>query len=226
MQKEIELTDYEKFLYNKHLAISRSIKNKPFKIKKNFIDVLKTGKPKFLKRLSTFFNKHPEIDPDVFFKSPYCLYPDVAYFDLEYFASMRAIKAYTLYKQQLLLQDPDTQLEDIKKSLRFMAKFCIDNNIQFYQYSQHKTADLYTWMIHYKENKINPFSLMEFGNIFSAMQEIVEDLRRMYVKDFVEQFKRLYIEYSNSSKIKPFLKAACNATNNFVYQELTKRKTP
>lgn len=224
MQNKIELTDYEKFIYNKHLAISRSIKNKPFKIKKDFTDVNKTAKPKFLKRLSVFFNKHQEIDTDLFFKSPYCLYPDVAYFDLEYFASMRAIKAYTLYKQQLLLQDPDSQIENIKKSLRFIAMFCIENEIQFFKYSQHKTADLYTWMIHFKENKINPLTLMEFGNIFCSMQEVAEDVQYMFVNDFMKQFKRLYIEYSNSHKLKPFLRTACETTNNFVYQELTKKK--
>ena len=101
MQEE-QITELEKLLYNKHLATSRKLKNKPFKLKGDFSDVIKTDKAKYLKRISVLFKKHPEIDPDVFFSAPYKLYPDVEYFGLDYFSTMRAIKAYTNYKKKLL----------------------------------------------------------------------------------------------------------------------------
>ena len=78
MQAET-VTELEKTIYNKHLAVSRSIKNKPFKIKKDFSDIVGTDKHKFLKRLSTLFKKHSDINFDVFFQAPYRLYPDVEY---------------------------------------------------------------------------------------------------------------------------------------------------
>ena len=159
------LSDLEKLIYNKHLAVSRSIKGKPFKLKKTFEDVDPT-KRLFLKRIATLFKKHPNINLDTFFSAPYKLYPDVDFFGLDYYASLRAIKSYTMYKQFLFVQDPDSQIQEVKDSLQFIVKFCISEQISLHKYSQHMTSDLYTWMIHYKQNLINPYSMMEFRNVY------------------------------------------------------------
>ena len=187
-----QLTELEKLLYNKHLAVSRSLKNKPFKIKKDFGSIVDTDKHKFLKRLSILFKKHPEINFDIFFQAPYKLYPDVEYFGLEYFSTMRAVRAYTTYKKQLFLQDPDSQIEDVKESLRFIANFCVRNKIQFYRYPSHQTSDAFTWMAHYKENKINIYTIMEFPDIYSTVQTLAEDVKGFFIGELVEQFKNLY----------------------------------
>ena len=100
------------------------------------------------------------------------LYQDVEYFGLEYFSSMRAVKAYSLYKKQIFIQDPDQQIESVKESLRFIANFCVENKIQFYQYSNFRTSDTFAWLTHYKQNKINVYSLMEFTNIFSSVKSL------------------------------------------------------
>ena len=221
-----QMTELEKLIYNKHLAVSRSLKNKPFKFKKDFSNVVDTDKHKHLKRLAIFLRKHPNIELNVFFEAPYKLYPDVAYFGLDYFSSMRAIRAYTLYKKMLFLQDPDSQIESVKNSLKFMTNFCVEQKILFHQYPYHKTSDLFTWMVHYKENKINILAIMEFKDIFSSVQTLAEDVRRFFVQDFVEQFKQLYVSYNNSSQLKPFLQKAISQLNNFVNNELTKHKNP
>ena len=165
MENINNLTELEKHLFNKHLAVSRSERNKPFRIRKDFSDIVNTDKHKFLKRISILFTKHPEISPDTFFKAPYKLYTDVQYFGLDYFSTMRAVKAYTTYKKQIFLQDPDSQIEQVKESLKFIAHFCIENNIHFHQYPYHRASDLFTWMQHYKQSKINAYSVMEFPNI-------------------------------------------------------------
>jgi hypothetical protein len=165
MHKEDTITDLEKHLYNKHLAVSRKARNKPFKIKKDFRDLLNTEKRKHIKRIATLFIKHPEIDPTTFFESPYKLYPDVEYFGLDYFSSMRAIKSYTLYKKQIFLTDPDSQIESVKDSLKFIASFCIQKRIYFHQYPYYRESDFFAWLNHYKQNKINVYSVMEFSDI-------------------------------------------------------------
>lgn len=218
------LTDLEKLLYNKHLAVSRSQKNKPFKLKKDFADLADTDKHKFLKRISTLFKKHPEIDPDSFFKAPYVLYPDVEYFGLDYFSTMRAVKAYTMYRKTIFLQSPDEQLKQIQDSLQFMAKFCINEGLYLHQYPYHKTADLFTWMKHYKENKINIYCMFEFANIFSSVKELAEDVQKFFVSDFVEQFQRLYLNYNNSQKAKSYVKKTFPLLSNFVEKQLTQTK--
>lgn len=223
MQAET-ITELEKCLYNKHLAVSRSIKNKPFKIKKDFSDLVGTEKHKYLKKISILFKKHPEISFDVFFQAPYRLYPDVEYFGLDYFSTMRAVKAYTTYKKTLFLQDPDAQLEQVKESLHFISKFCIENKIHVHQYPFHKSADLFSWMVHYKQNKINIYSIMEFNGVLSAVQSLAEDVQKFFVSDFVEQFRSLYLMYNSSTKLKPYLHKALVVVSNFVASQLTNPK--
>jgi len=170
--------------------------------------------------------KHPEINLDTFFEAPYKLYPDVEYFDLEYFSSMRAIKAYTTYKKLIFIQDPDSQIKSVEESLRFIAKFCLEQKIHLRQYSTHRTTDTFTWMAHYKQNKINPYCMMEFPDVFSSVQTLAEDVRRFYVDEFVEQFAKLKLQYNNSRKLKPFLKNALHVINEFIYTELTNEQKP
>lgn len=225
MEKQNLLTELEKLLFNKHLAVSRSERNKPFRIRKDFTGIVNTDKHKFLKRISTLFQKHPEINPDTFFKAPYKLYPDVEYFGLDYFSTMRAVKAYTTYKKQIFLQDPDSQLEQVKDSLKFIAHFCIENNLYFHQYPYHRTTDLFTWMQHYKQNKINAYSVMEFPNIFSSVKSLAEDIQKIFVSEFVEQFQNLYTSYNKSQELKPYIQKAIPVLSNFVERQLTSTST-
>jgi hypothetical protein len=225
MQKQ-QITELEKYLYNKHLAASRSARNKPFRLKTNFDDVVDTEKHKFLKRISILFNKHPDINADVYFTAPYKLYPDVVFFGLDYFSSMRAIKSYTIYKKQLLLEDPDSQVVDVSDSLRFIANFCISESIHFHRYPFHKTADVYTWMLHYKQNKINVYSLFEFTDVHSSITELTQEIQDFFVHDFVEQFHNLKLKYNKSNKLKSYVRAAFPVLSNFVQKKLAETQKP
>jgi len=224
MEKQELITDLEKHLFNKHLAVSRSEKNKPFKLKKDFKDIANSDKHKFLKRIATLFIKHPEINPDIFFKAPYKLYPDVNYFGLDYFSTMRAVKSYTLYKKQIFIQDPDSQIEQVKESLKFIANFCIENNLYYHQYPYHRTSDLFTWMQHYKQNKINIYSVMEFTNIFSSVKSLAEDVQKFFVSEFIEQFQSLHSIYNKSSELRPFIQKAVPVLSKFVEKQLISTK--
>ena len=161
----------------------------------------------------------------MFFRAPYELYKDVEFFGLDYYSTMRAVKAYTTYKKQLFLQDPDSQIEQVKESLQFITKFCIENNIFIHQYPYHRSSDLFTWMTHYKQNKINLYVLFEFSDIFSSVQDLAEDVRRFFVSDFVEQFKNLYVLYNNSKVVKPYVKKTIPILNEFVRKKLTNKQT-
>jgi len=205
--------------------VSRTANNKPFKYKKDFFDILNTDKHKFLKRISTLFQKHPEINPKTFFEAPYKLYPDVQFFNLEFFSTMRAVKAYTTYKKQLFLSNPDSQLEDIKESISFIGRFCIDNNIYLHNYSTHRTSDMFTWMTHYKQNKINLYVMFEFSDIFSSVNTLAEDVQRFFVSDFIEQFKSLHNLYATSQVVKPYLKKAFPILSNFIEKQLTAKRS-
>jgi len=221
MENPNQLTDLEKHIYNKHLAISKTERKKPFKLKKDFSDVSNTDKHKFLKRIAILFIKHPDLDQDLFFKSPYKLYPDVGYFGLDYFSTMRAVRSYTIYKKQLFLQDPDSQLEFAKDSLRFISNFCIQQEIHIHQYPYHKPSDIYTWMQHYKQNKISIYSIMEFPDIYSNIRNLSTDVQKFFVSDFVDQFQTIQTIYNNSKQIKPYIQKALPILSNFVNSQLT-----
>ena len=139
---------------------------------------------------------------------------------------MRAVKAYTTYKKQLFLQDPDSQLNNVKESLSFIAKFCIDSKIYLHQYPYHQTSDLFSWMTHYKQNKINLYVLLEFPNIFSMVQTLADDVQNFFISDFVIQFKSLHSLYNSSAELRPYLKKAIPVLSNFIEKQLTTQQNP
>lgn len=219
------MTNLEIKIYNKHLAVSRSSRNKPFKLKVNFDtfeqDPNNAGKVKSLKRLANFFKRYPDIDMDTYFASPYNLYRDVGYFDLDYFASPRAIKAFTIYKQQLDQQDPDHQIDSVKKSLEFIATFCLDYKIQLHDYSSFKMQGLEPeWVYHFKNNKINLYSLMEFSHIFHYISDMPTDERELLLGSFGEKYLDYRGKYLSSKKLRPFLSEAYIKIKLFIDKSL------
>jgi hypothetical protein len=214
-------------IYNTHLAVSRSLRNKPFQLKKSFEGFEKDSKYLFIKRLFNFFSRYPEIDMSVYFMAPYKLYPDVPYFDLNYFASPRAIKTYTLYKQSLQMTSPDQQMDDVKKSLLFISKFCIKNQIQLHDYLNFKDqGSENSWVYHFKKGEINPYSLMEFSNLSSYINEMAEDTREFFLSNFGKNFLDYRQKYMNSEKLRPFLNSAFLSLKLFIDRNLNFLQTP
>jgi hypothetical protein len=215
------VTPLEIRIYNTHLAISRSLKNKPFKIKKDFIGFEKDPKYIFVKRLSNFFTRYPEIDMSLYFKAPYKLYNDVEYFDLNYFASPRAIKSFTIYKQILIKTSPDSQYDNVKESLIFISKFCLKNKIQLHDYLSFKeNGSENSWVYHLKKNEINLYSLMEFDNVSSYINEMAEDTKEFFLGDFGKNFLEYRQKYVNSEKLRPFLIKAFIKLKLFIDKNL------
>jgi len=214
------MTEFEKKIYNKHLAVSRSARNKAFKLKKDFSNFEDDAKYLYIKKISIFFSKYPEIDMDLYFSAPYKLYLDVEYFDLNYFASPRAIKSYSIYKQELDKLSPDKQLEDVKNSLKFIAKYCLENNITLDKYICHKKIGIHPeWIYHIKLNNINLYSLMEFPNILDSINELSEEDQYML---FGKTQKELFNYKTNylQSNLKKYLKVAIRKINGFIENNL------
>lgn len=215
------MTELEKRIYNKHLAVSRSLRNKPFKLKNDFTYFEESPKYVSIKRLATFFTRYPDVNMDAYFIAPYKLYDDVDYFDLAYFASPRAIKAYTVYQQQQQLLSPDKQIDEVKKSLLYISKFCLDNKIQLHDYPLFKKTGIEPeWMYHYKGGKINPYSLMEFSNIFNYINEMAFDERELLLGDFGRNFLEYKTRYNNSNTLKPFLNTSYIKLKLFIDKNL------
>lgn len=221
------MTELEKTIYNKHLAVSRSSRNKPFSLRNNFEQIKDDPKISIpLKRLSVFFTKHSDVNFDTYFLAPYALYPDVQYFDLSYFASPRGIKSYTIYKQQLLKTSPDEQINEVKESLVFITRFCIENKISLTNYITFTKNKIEPeWFYHYKTNKINLYSLMEFENLSIFINKLPLDEKELLLGDFGVNFFTYKNKYNNSKELKPFLQKAFFKIKLFIDKDLNSQKT-
>lgn len=215
------MTELEKRIYNKHLVVSRSLRNKPFKVKNNFDDLEDSPKRIPLKRLSVFFTKYPNVSMDTYFMAPYKLYPDTEYFDLNYFASPRALKTYTIYQQQLQLLSPDKQLLDVKNSLMFISRFCLQQKIQLHDYPSFFLKGMAPeWVYHLKNGKINPYCLMEFTGIFAYINEMPFDERELLLGNFGRNYLDYKSKYNCTNELKPFLSTAIQKLKLFIDKSL------
>jgi hypothetical protein len=197
------LQEIEKNIFNCHLATTRSAMGKPFKLRKKF-DNLTDSALFYLRRLRIFFTKFPEIDMREYFRAPYEMYKDVPYYDLEYFASPKAVKAYSLYKKQEHLQDLDQQMESVKSGLGFMANFCLENNLTWQQYTT-GDQDLPLWAIHVKEGHVPPVALFAISNLAEKLQNLGSELTELYLGDFGLDIYNQKLRYLKSTKIKSYI---------------------
>lgn len=217
------MTPNEKRIYNTHLVVSRSERGKPFRLRDDFSNFEDDPKYNAVRRISVFAAKYPDIDLNDYFKAPYVLYPDTQYFDLAYFASPRAIKSYTIFKQELEKKSPDSMVEDVKNSLRFIGNFCLKNNIDYTEYTDFVLSGLAPeWMYHIKNRNINIYALMEFPGLLECINKVVEDEQYLLIGPISKNFIDYKNKYHSSLTLRPFLQVAHEKVKFFVDKNLKK----
>ncbi len=211
------MNQLEKNIYNKYLVVTRSKQNKPFTLRKDFHDFEESTSYSYVHKLSSFFIRFPQIDPQQYFEAPFKIYPDEEYFDLKFYSSQKAIKAYSLYMQQLQDQMPDdpAQLEFIKKSLRFIAAYCNENKIKFLEYINHKQGVTYAWMQHYKKHSISIYSLFGFEGLQNTINSIPQDEINLLLGN-VEDIYRYMIRYHKSVDAKHLVTEAIKRISKII----------
>lgn len=214
------MTDKEKYIYNAYLATTRQCQSKPFKLRENF-ENFKSSQT--LTRLTNFFERYPHIKPQDFFKAPYEVHQDTEHLDISYFLTRAAIKTYSLYQQKIKNTSPETQLEDIKKSLQFIGSFCLKNKIFLEDYLYHKTGCIYSWMMHYREHYINIYSIFEMGDIMSILNKISEEEKRILVDDLQTTVGTFKIRYFKSHITKNLVQEGTKKIKNFLKENLIKQ---
>ena len=217
------MTELEKRIYNTHLAVSRSLRGKPFRKRSDFTDFENETNYRFVKKLSIFFTKYSDIDLNTYFIAPYKLYSDVQYFDLSYFASPRAVKSYSIFKQEIAHKQPDNCKKEVEDSLHYIAKFCLEHKIQLDNYAHFRVSSLEPeWVYHIKKSKINCYTLMEFLGIHDIITNLPQDEKSLFLGDFGSNFIDYKNKYNNSRVLKPFLTVAYNKIKFFVDKTLHK----
>ena len=211
------ISDYEKRIYNCHLKITRSKAGKPYQLRKDFsnIDAATTNT---LKKLSFFFKKHNHINIEDFFSAPYNLYNDETFYDLTYFNTLKAIKAYTTYKQSEQNLEPDNQqqLDNIKSSLRFILAFCNNNKIKIADYIRHTTGNLPTFILHLKEHKVNLYTLFGYPEFESIFKTSAPDILKFTLgEDIYNSFNNSKIKLSLSEKARHLICLGLKKLENY-----------
>lgn len=210
------LNKTEQDIYNCYLKHSRN--GLPYQPRKDFSD-LSSENIVLVKRLCNFFSKFAHIKWDDFFGAPRGLHPDEKCPPLKFFITRAAIRAYSLYQQQQEDQSPEKQFDNIKESLRFIAMFCIKNQISLDSYLNFKIGRMPIWTQHYREHLINPYSIMELNGSTSIMN-MSEDEQAIWAPNISNTINAIRTRYHNSPKTKFFIKEATKKINNFIIQEL------
>ena len=174
MSEILELSKYEELIYNTHLRISKIHLKQPFKYRKNFktLDDKTVGT---LKKISYFLRKFDHIKLDDFISAPYTVYKDENYFDLEYYTTLKATKAFALFQNIKLTEDPDSayHLNNIVESLNFIQKFCKEQNITLPEYTSYCTGKVPDFITHLKEHKVNIYTLIPI-HLFEKQIKILD----------------------------------------------------
>lgn len=200
---QVKVSENQKRLYNKWLYHSRTMRDKPFKPRKQFDDI-STLNIVSLQRLERMFARNPQIDEDEYFKAPFILYQEEDHFSLDFFAKMKCIGVFKTYKKKMMELPPDSdyQVQQITDSLKFIAKFCFMNKIRLDEYIHHQTGVCYSWARHIKERKISPYILMEFTEIYSIIENMPEDERNLLLGEVGSRFLVYRNRYLQSDKVK------------------------
>jgi hypothetical protein len=212
------MTEFQKAIYNCYLRNYRH--GEPYRPRQNF-DNLDENSKSYLVRLSNFFGKYPQIKINDFFEAPRLLHPDEKYPNLAFFLSRPAIRTYTMAFRKQEERNPMEQKDEIKKGFHFIGMFCLKNKIYLNSYIEHKTGLMYSWMKHYNEHDINPYCIMELGDVMSQIYRMPEDERELYAKEISENFGKMKQKYHNSPEIKDFVQAVTKKIEDFVKKSLT-----
>ena len=158
----VSMTEREKIIYNNYLEVSKKINNKPVKYRKNF-ENFPDKNFIIINKLSSFFNKFNHLKIKDFFEAPYFVY-DENYFDLKFYLGPKAIKAYTLYNDKFLLNNPDDDktLSKMQESIKFIYNYCKDNNINIKDYLTIKEGEYNVFLKHIKNRDVIIFILFAF----------------------------------------------------------------
>lgn len=212
MENKLKELIYNNFLKNLRFG-------QPFKYRKDFSD-LPQETSHLLIKLENFFVKYHHIKIDEFFEAPRKLHPDEKYPHLNFFTTRAAIKAYSIYKKQKEDENPEKQFDDIKESLKFIGMFCFKNKLSLKDYLKHKNGYMPSWILHYKEHKINPYSIMELGSFYDVFSLITEEERVLYSNTLLEKMETFKLRYHSSFKTKNYVKELTEKIENFLKKEL------
>jgi len=196
------MTEFEKLIYNKHLAETRSNQGKPFKLRQNFDNVDESTKL-YLTKLANFFNKHKNININKFFKAPFAIYKDKPHLGLDFYLSMKAVKLYREYINSINRQSPDSDdaKMSFKLSMEFVINFCKEKKIKFSDYVNYREENsMNSFFEHLKHGKITLLFLFMYPSFESQLKTVDVEIRQHILGDTFNDIAKLRVKFYNCSE--------------------------
>lgn len=214
------VTEREKDIYNSYLYATRTAQGKPTRFRKDF-SKLKDEDFVALKKLSAFFVKHNHINYRDWFAAPFSVYSKDEWFDLRFFNSRKALKCYSIFMKDKEMSNPDADdnIEVMKDGFRYIAKFCIKNNLTIDEYRVHYTNNMPTCLLHLQEHRLNFYTLHAL-DVDTTIKAIEKDVLEFIVKDFQTIFARTRTKFYSST----ILKSKAKETKDKVKEIVEKQK--
>jgi hypothetical protein len=211
---DIKIRDIDKRIYNQYLITTRSVKGKPFKIRREFKD-FDISKIAVCNRIANKLFQYPFIKIEDFFYAPFFNDPE-QYVEFEFYSSPRAITAYTKYMLYLESLPPDDyeMLKRVKDSLIFIRDFCKHNNMEFKDYFSHASEMQYTCIMHIKERRVWVYALIQFDQFNTMIHKCDKDVVRLMCGDnFFDKIDHCRSKYLKSSICKPLVQKIIKKLN-------------
>lgn len=199
------ISETQKKIYNCFLKHFRN--GDPYKPRVDFSDFDENLKI-HLEKISAILEKYKYIKWDDFFGAPKILNPNEKCPNLHFFSTRTAIKYYNSAKEKKILQNPELQFDSILESFKYIYKFCKIHKIELKNYISYKESYIYSFLEHVKNGDVNPYSLMELGDIMSILFSLENDEKELYANFICKNFGTMKQKYFNSEKTKLFVKAA------------------
>ena len=194
------------------MAISRKMREKPFRIRKDFSD-LDQSKIDKLDLLERFFNSHKSVNIDDYFSAPYVIFEDDEYFDLDFYLTSKAKKVYSQYMKKIEMDDPDSEnsLKRLVDGLKFVKNFCEEKNLTLEEYPLYIESNLPCMVDHLKNHKINMYCLHALGVTKIGVENRILDF---IFSNFWTTFQKTKNKFFLSKKMKELAKKAITKIQN------------
>lgn len=215
------ITDLEKKIYNTYLRVSRQRKGLPYRPRKDFSKFEENKNYMYVKKIANLLKKNKNVGIEDYFEAPYVIYDseNEYIYPLKFYASMKAIGVYKIYIKKIEDDDPDSdrQIEGIKKSLRFVYKYCLENNLSSVdEYFKKRDGHVYAWMKHYTNLDISLIFLLESELPYDILMSVDKDIREMMMGGLEKKFFKMREKYKQSSRARNALSKGMKIINSKV----------
>tara|TARA_R100000951_G_scaffold8193_1_gene7437 strand:+ start:9916 stop:10584 length:669 start_codon:yes stop_codon:yes gene_type:complete len=210
------MTAQEQQIYNTYLRVSRQVKNKPFKLRKQFDD-LPSDKVVACATIDGILRRINATSAEDFIRASYLQFPD-DHLDLKHFTTMKAIRSYSLWLKSRKTKEFD--IEDITGDILMSAKFiygvCKENSLELSDYLEFvpvgSNSDIPLFLNNLKQGDISWYILFAIGDPTKYIKRVPNELLEfMFGREFHKTHGLMRTRYLKlPSEVKILIEKALN----------------